>query len=584
MKVLVLFSLVALSVALPTLLGRTVRVTEDGTVSLFDSRGYQLVILKSVTDPRQVEVVLRSPNTRTHMFQVGEPLRTGEAIDRRTLAGVSVYQNYNQADILTDIFRQYEGTLDDTKYYSLLNRIQMLVEAGVVNETIYDVIRNWDREYRMQGISDIVPVQGVRTLRQYAGQVGNVMPLGQNLEYGNHRTWALDQGLLQTYSPLRHFQTLLGQIQQQRQLQQGLLSQQQYLPQQYLSGESLLEDQMNTNQILSQIYRQQLGQSPLNRYLVNMRLVNGEQVYEVPEEFVNVQLLEKLFAKQELINQELTEITERRQPVTEDVHYQQQMINEQIEKLIEQLAYHQNLITREVEQYIVKGQVVPQQLVYQQRLVYQQVHEVIERLTYQQIFLNRLAESTEATEVDTISIQRWVVQQNIINEQIQQLIQQVLYQQTHVRQQIQVLIQQGHVIPQELVLYQRITYQHVERFLQVLIKQFVYQQTYYKQLIQVLAQQKHTIPQELVSQYFAIYTQILQLIQHGDAVPQELIYQQRQIHQQIVLMLQQLKVVPQQLLNQLMSNTQGRIWQTQGTYQRVPIMVQGTYQRVPLMM
>ncbi|XP_072381921.1 uncharacterized protein [Diabrotica undecimpunctata] len=570
MKVLVLFSLVALSVALPTLLGRTVLVKEDGTVTLFDSRGYQLVILKSVTDPRKVELVLRGPNTRTQMFQVGESLRTREMIDR-TLVGVSVGENYNQGDILADIFRQYEGTLDDIKYHSLLNRIQLLVEAGVINETIYDIIRNWDLEYRMQGVSDIVPVQGVRTLHQYAEQVGDVMTLGQNLGYGNQRSWDLNQDLLQNYSPLRHFQTLLRQIQQQRELQQGLLGQQQYLPQQYLSGEYLLEDQMNSNQILNQIYRHQLGQTPLNRYLVNMRLVNGEQVYEVPEEFVNVQLLAQLFIKQEMTNQKWTEMFERRQPITEEVQYQQQLINEHIEKLIEQLVYHQNLITREVEQYIVKGQVVPQQLVYQQRLVYQQVHELVERLTYQQLFMNRLAESI--TEVGTISLQRWIVQQNTINEQIQKLIQQVLFQQTHVREQIQVLIQQGQVIPQELVLYQRITYQYVERFLQVLIKQFVHQQTYFKQLIQLLGQQRHMVPQELVSEYFIIYKQLFQLIQHGDIVPEDLIYQQRQIHQQIVLMLQQLKVVPQQLMTQMVPSTQDRLWQTQRTYQTVPLLM-----------
>nr|ABZ79692.1 encapsulation-relating protein [Diabrotica virgifera virgifera] len=568
MKVLVLLSLVAFSAALPTLLGRTALVKEDGTVTLTDSRGHQLVLLKSVTDPRQVEVILRSPNTRTQMFQVGEPLRTRETIDR-TLVGVSAYQNYNQADILTDIFRQYEGTLDDTKYYSLLNRIQMLVEAGLINETIYDIIRDWDLEHRVQGISDIVPTQGVNTLRQYVGQVGDVMPLGENVQSGIYRNWNLDQDLLQNYSPLRHFQTLLGQIQQQRQLQQGLLSQQQYLPQQYLSGEYRLEDQMNTNQILNQIYRQQLGQSPLNRYLVNMRLVNGQQVYEVPEEFVNIQLLEQLTAQQEMINQRWAQMMERRQPITEDVHSQQHLINQQIEKLIEQLAYHQNLITREVEQYIVKGQVVPQQLVYQQRLVYQQVHEVIERLYYQQLFMTRLAENI--TEVGTISLQRWILQHNIINEQIQQLIQQVLYQQTHVRQQIQVLIQQGEVIPQELVLYQRITYQNVERVLQVLIKQFVYQQTYFKQLIQLLGQQRYAVPQELVSQYFTIYSQLLQLVQHGDVVPQELVYQQRLIHQQIVLMLQQLKVVPQQVMAQRVPTTQQeRLWQTQNLYQTLP--------------
>ncbi|XP_072381922.1 uncharacterized protein [Diabrotica undecimpunctata] len=567
MKVLVLLSLVALSVALPTLLGRTVRVKEDGTVSLFDSRGIEIDILKSIVDPRIVEVVLRSPNTRTQILQIEEPLRTRN-MNNRYVVGVSVDQDYNQADILVNIFRQYQGTLDDTKYYSLLNKIQLLVEAGLVNQTIYDIIKNWDLEYRMQGVSDIVPVQGVSALRQYVGQVGDVMRLGENLHYGNQRNWNLDQDLLQNYSPLKHFQTLLGQIQQQRELQQGLLSQQQYLPQQYLSGQYLLEDQMNTNQILNQIYRQQLGQSPLNRYLVNMRLVNGEQVYEVPEEFVNVQLLDQLFVKQEMINQKWTEIIERRQPITEDVLYQQQLINEQIEKLIEQLVYHQNLITREVEQYVFKGQVVPQQLVYQQRLVYQQVHELIERLNYQQLFLNRQAESI--TELDTIYLQRWIVQQNIIHEQIQKLIQQLLFQQTHVREQIQVLIQQGQVIPQELVLYQRITYQHVERFLQILIKQFVNQQIYYKQLIQLLGQQRHTIPQELVSQYFIIYKQLLQLIQHGDIVPEELIYQQRLIHQQIVLMLQQLKVVPQQLMSEMVPNTQERLWQTQSIFQRLP--------------
>ncbi|CAG9831165.1 unnamed protein product [Diabrotica balteata] len=1104
MKVLVLLSLVALSVALPTLLDRTVRVKEDGTVSLFGSRGIEIDILKSIVDPRIVEVVFRSPNTRTQILQIEEPLRTGN-MNNRYVLGVSVDQDYNQADVLVNIFRHYQGTLDDTKYYSLLNKIQLLVKAGLVNQTIYDIIKNWDLEYRMQGVRnvckldrgngnqsnnemshvsiyentgsdtgfsptvnpqnttngsyevmedgslaivtgtspenmldgiigysldtdaalleleenngvaiqgtysivenmmlsttdtessnltnlstptssstsytstnkrnlfatsqarpakkskkitdymdilqeyeeekistalakfifgcnlpftvvesplfknfiktirpayldkipgrkklctsllnkcyedcieisrkkvetesvilcdgwknsstnsktvvtmlhsadgknafldawdlttesetgeklaeiiteskkiakekydvdaygivsdnasamikmgsllkhnmwhstcsshtgnllakdvldkklvdnvvivlkefkqpdlekmivdkggrriqlpaetrwcsyrdsfksllenlvymkqvaavtkkkikpkvkelifndefvdeiqqnieiyepicnlinacqksdtsvadavhlwlnlnlpdnlkeklkhrqqmalnvyaltayylhpkyenskltsehtgritqfllrklcnqgieewdkfntksvsakarrdstlfhDIVPVQGVSALRQYVGQVGDVMRLGENLHYGTQRNWNLDQDLLQNYFPLKHFQTLLGQIQQQRELQQSLLNQQQYLPQQYLSGQYLLEDQINTDQILNQIYRQQIGQSPLNRYLVNMRLVNGEQLYEVPEKFVNVQLLEQLFVKQEMINQKWTEIIERGQPITEDVLYEQQLINEQIEKLIEQLVYHQNLITREVEQYIVKGQVVPQQLVYQQRLVYQQVHELIERLNYQQLFLNRQAESI--TELDTISLQRWIVQQTIIHEQIQKLIQQLLFQQTHVREQIQVLIQQGKVIPQEVVLYQRITYHYVERFLQVLIKQFVYQQNYYKQLIQLLGQQRHPIPQELVSQYFIIYKQLLQLIQHGDIVPEDLIYQQRLIHQQIVLMLQQLKVVPQQLITEMVPNTQERLWQTQSIFQRLP--------------
>uniref|UniRef100_A0A6P7FK53 Uncharacterized protein LOC114328791 n=1 Tax=Diabrotica virgifera virgifera TaxID=50390 RepID=A0A6P7FK53_DIAVI len=557
MKVFVLFSLVALCVTLPKLFSRTVKVQSNGTIILSNSEGFQIEILKSSTDPRGVEVILKSPNTRTIVFQIGKSLRPRHT----NFLSVNVAQSeYNQGDILADIFRPHEGTVSDRKYYSLLNRIQSLVEAGLINETVYDIIRNWDVQYRMQGVSDIVPDQILTNLNQYDGEnlqcekqkkrefnhkwlqnyspLKHFQPLNEKIKE-QHNSNNINQAWLKNNSPLKHYQPLSKQIKKPHELQQELLGQQQYLSQKHEHSKHF---KLNTNQM----DRQKLVQIPLKHFLITRKLLNEQKTFGVPEEFIDLQILEQVFDKQKRVNKKWTKIIERKQPITRHTLHQQQHINEQVEKLIEQIGYHQNLITSQVKQHIDKEPTVPQQIFDRQRLLYHQIHELMERLHYQQLFITRKVQ--RITELDTAFNQKLIVQQRSIYQQIQTLIQQIFLQQTHLNEKVQLLIQEGQVISEGLLDFQKMTYQYVEKFLHVLIKQLVHQQACFRHAIQFYVRQGSIIPQEMISQYFMIYDELLQVIQQGDVVPKDLIYEQELIHQQIVLSLQQINSVPQKLL------------------------------------
>ncbi|XP_072381925.1 uncharacterized protein [Diabrotica undecimpunctata] len=568
MKWLVLLSLVTLSVALLPRTGRQVTVGVAGNVILVGSGGSQIDIRRSLSNPRTIDIILRSPNAPVRTLKIDE-VRNGQLIGYSGLLG-SNYQGANQVDILTDLFRQYEGTVDDQSYYGLLNKLQYLVEAGVINRLVLDVVKNWDLQERVQDVSDIVPLQGLSGYGNYEGQIRGYSPLREITKNGVQGKWNYKQEWLNNYSPVQPLRNILQQIQQQRELQQDLLGQYKYLPQQYLNSEYLQNQDIDTHQILNLIYKQQLGQGrvyPLNQYLVSQKQVNGQVRYNVPEQFINLELLNKVNNEQTFINQRVQQLVEQKQPVSEELFIQQYGLNKQVDQLIQSLVYHQNVISQQVEQYIEQGQVLPQDLLSQQTLVYQQVRQLIKLLSTQQ--LNIVNQIQLLVEQGNLVGQEWYSVQKNIYQQIQRLIQQVVLQQSQIKVQIQVLIQQRQIVPQELILFQQLAYQQVEQFIQVLIKQFIYQQANLRQLVQVFVQQGRVVPQQLVSSYFLIYKELVQLIQQGDLVPQELISQQQLIHQQVVLLLQR-GVLPQQSLNQLVSQEQQLNLRQPQIYQRVP--------------
>ncbi|XP_072381927.1 uncharacterized protein [Diabrotica undecimpunctata] len=495
MKWLVLLSVVAFSAALPTLRGRHLSIGDDGTVTLIGSNGFEIDIFKSITNPNIVDAILRSPRGPTRSFQIDEVNNIRE-VSNRNVFGYSTYHDFNQADILAKIFRQYQGSIAENQYYSLLNRIQLLVEGGVLNEAIYDILKEWD-QYNLHDVRDL-----------------------------NRET------LIQ---PL---QSVLEQIREKRQLQQELLKSEKYFDLKDQNLDLLLGETYNTDKVLKLIYNEQIGQLPISPSNILLIRPNGE------DKPIDVNFVDQFVQKQDSINLEVQEFIDNKDVGSPYLIFEQRLLNIEIEKFIQQLAYHQNLINRKIEQYLGQPEVIPNELVYQQRLIFKQAYPLLQRLTEEVLFINR--KIIELRGQGIMAEREFFVQQKIMSLLSQQVIKLLLVQQIHLKQQIQSLVAKGDAVSRDLVLFQQTTQQQLQNTISSFIKQLLLEQSSFKDLVEKYVQQGSVVPQEFLSHYYIIYKELLQLIGQADTIPKAMLYQQYVMHQQIVLLLkQQVNLMPQ---------------------------------------
>ncbi|XP_028133554.2 uncharacterized protein LOC114328793 isoform X2 [Diabrotica virgifera virgifera] len=494
MKWLVLLSVVTLSTALPTLRGRHLSIGDDGTVTLIGSNGFEIDIFKSVTDPSIVDVILRSPRGPTRSFQIDEVNNIREVSDRNVF-GYSRYHDFNQADILAQIFRQYQGSIAENQYYSLLNRIQLLVEGGVLNEAIYDVLREWN-QYNLQDVRN------------------------------------LDRETL-----IQPLQSTLEEIREKRQLQQELLKSGKYFDLEDENLDLLLGEKYNTDKILKLIYKEQIGQLPINPSNVLLMRPNGE------DKPLDVNFVDKFVKNEDSINLKIQEFIDNKDIASPYLIFKQRLLNIEVEKFIQQLAYHQNLINRQIEQYIGQSEVIPNELVYQQRLIFKQAYPLLQKLTEDVLFINR--KIIELRGKGILAEREFFVQQKINSLLSQQLIKLLLVQQIHLKQQIQSLIPKADAVSRDLVLFQQATQEQLQDTIHSLIKQLLLEQSSFKDLVEKCIQEGTAIPQEFISHYYIIHKELLQLIAQGDTIPKAIWYQQYVMHQQIVFFLKQANLMTQ---------------------------------------
>lgn len=165
MKVLVLLSLVALSVASSISSGKRVIVTESGIIRIVGNLGREIDIFQSVMDPSKVNIILSSPFGPSRKLQVDE-------VNNIRNVGVGLFnipsQQISQADILVNIFRQYQGDVNEASYIQLLGKIEALVQSRVLNQIVLEVLKNLDLIEELKGFN-FEQIRGFNALSQANG-------------------------------------------------------------------------------------------------------------------------------------------------------------------------------------------------------------------------------------------------------------------------------------------------------------------------------------------------------------------------------------------------------------------------------
>lgn len=165
MKVLVLLSLVALSVASSISSGKRVIVTESGIIRIVGNLGREIDIFQSVMDPSKVNIILSSPFGPPRKLQVDE-------VNNIRNVGVGLFnipsQQISQADILVNIFRQYQGDVNEASYIQLLGKIEALVQSRVLNQIVLEVLKNLDLIEELKGFN-FEQIRGFNALSQANG-------------------------------------------------------------------------------------------------------------------------------------------------------------------------------------------------------------------------------------------------------------------------------------------------------------------------------------------------------------------------------------------------------------------------------
>ncbi|CAH1100499.1 unnamed protein product [Psylliodes chrysocephalus] len=404
MKVLVLLALVALCYSSPLTAQKRVTVIGDD-ITIVGNHGSEIVISKSVIDPTKVNIILKSQNGITKKIQVDETANIKNVnfniLDARFFKNIPKEQ-ITQADILTHIFREYQGLVDEPTYQILLGKIQALVQQGYLHEAILESLTTLDQLHMVEQIkqveaknvmsnivsqklhqnvypvgevsqlpqvSGVVPVENVHGLNQYQ----NNLPILKNS--GIQGLWNI--GHLSPYQQ----QVLLQQIKQNIQYQQGLQGQE-YMPVEILGN----QQQQQQQQIMEQIYQHQIGQSqltPLNRFLYNMGVLKGQGYYypQVPQQLTIPQIqgqyqYQHIAPQNQYVNQQ--QIQNMVQSGQNHVQYPyqqipqysaQQKVNQQQIQNMEQLVQnHVQYPYHQIPQYYAHQQVYPQGYVQQEVL------------------------------------------------------------------------------------------------------------------------------------------------------------------------------------------------------------------------
>lgn len=166
MKCVILLSLVALCYSLPTTYGppgKNINISDDGTITISTVDGKKVVISKAIgTADRFIDVSVEGPNVIPKRIQI-DSQSTGKSVnvasgDNQFAAQYGYYVdtkerdkrspkvaakepvNKTQGAILTEIFTDYQGVVDNKSYIKLLGKVSDYVESGQLDPSIYDVL------------------------------------------------------------------------------------------------------------------------------------------------------------------------------------------------------------------------------------------------------------------------------------------------------------------------------------------------------------------------------------------------------------------------------------------------------------
>ncbi|XP_057668689.1 uncharacterized protein LOC130901369 [Diorhabda carinulata] len=173
--ILVLISLVALSQAVPVTFGEGKQVTidKDGTITILGENGKKIVFTRVIghPGPKDIEITVGGPNGPIKKIHIDdEHTKTVNFFDptdadyyqtfaedrekrsskdlKESSKGKKDSKTKSQADLLNEIFNEYQGIVDDKSYNDLLTKIDSYVKTGELNQAIYNVLQSFE-EYRL---------------------------------------------------------------------------------------------------------------------------------------------------------------------------------------------------------------------------------------------------------------------------------------------------------------------------------------------------------------------------------------------------------------------------------------------------
>lgn len=167
MKCFLLLIFVAFSCALPFNSGsKSVNIGEDGTIVITGANGKRVVISKAIgtTDEKFIDISVEGPNLPPKRIRINEQgtdktvsVQNGpysgqynglywdddlrEKRSPKVATSKDSKKPKSQADLLYTIFKEYEGTVDEKSYESLLKKVNGYVETGDLDSSVYDVLK-----------------------------------------------------------------------------------------------------------------------------------------------------------------------------------------------------------------------------------------------------------------------------------------------------------------------------------------------------------------------------------------------------------------------------------------------------------
>lgn len=168
MKCFLLLSLVAFSCALPYWGGgKSINISDDGTIVIRTATGKQVVISKVVgpEDQKFIDISVEGPNLPVKKIRIDEigsdkvvsvqngpysgqsedVAREDDPREKRSpkvaTTSKDSKKSKTQADLLYGIFKENEGVADEKSYEALLKKVNDYVDAGDLDSSILDVLQ-----------------------------------------------------------------------------------------------------------------------------------------------------------------------------------------------------------------------------------------------------------------------------------------------------------------------------------------------------------------------------------------------------------------------------------------------------------
>lgn len=167
MKCLLLLTFVALSCAAPFYsTSKSVNIGDDGTIFITAANGKRVVISKIVGNPDEkfIDISVEGPYVPTKRIRIDEPgtektvdVQNGPYSGRfnglywdddmrekrspKVMTTKDSKKSKSQTDLLNTIFKEYEGTVDDKSYETLLKKVSEYVVSGELDPSVYDVLK-----------------------------------------------------------------------------------------------------------------------------------------------------------------------------------------------------------------------------------------------------------------------------------------------------------------------------------------------------------------------------------------------------------------------------------------------------------